>query len=272
VADVQQWGRRESLIWPPHGFLYTLGALFVALLFAGLFVWVRFEFGLQPLERYYLRYYLRSETIGTLHPAGIYRLIFVSAGKSRTRPAVEPDLQPGVTAQSDGSSLPFALSAEARKEGFRFLFQEAPRRYANKPLHAWIARWIYGGQPVWRLFLGPLLWGIPVFGILLPLSIPKDIRRLKDLRYGRRLKGPVLVSPRGFNKTIEGEGIAITTGRVRRTQLRIPRTAENKHFFGRGRHRFWEDQHHPPDACPGGEARRMRHRLRSGLRIHQAVL
>jgi hypothetical protein len=231
VADVQQWGRSESLIWPPRGFLYTLGALFVALLFTGLFVWMRFEFGLLPLERYYLPYYLRSETIGTLHPTGSYRLVFVSASKSRTRPALEADLEPGVTPQADGLPLPLTLSDDARGQGFRFLFREAPRRYANKPLHAWIGRWIYGGRPVWRLFLGPLLWGIPVFGILLPLSIPRDIRRLKDLRYGRRLKGPVLVSPRGFNKTIDGEGIGITTGHIRPTQLRIPRTAENKHFL-----------------------------------------
>jgi Type IV secretion-system coupling protein DNA-binding domain len=234
VADVQQWGRRESLIWPPRGFLYTLGALFIALVFTGLFVWLRFEFGLRSLERYYLPYYLRTETIGTLHPVGVYRLIFVSGAKSRTRPALEADLRAGVTPQPDGPPLPLTLSDDARKQGFRSLFREAPRRYANKPLHDWIARWIYGGQPVWRFFLGPLLWGIPVFGILLPLSIPRDIRRLKDLRYGRRLKGPVLVSPRGFNKTIEGEGIGITTGHIRRTQLRLPRTAENKHFLAVG--------------------------------------
>src|SRR5581483_11228430 len=127
--------------------------------------------------------------------------------------------------------LPMALSDEAEKGGFRFLFSERPRRYSNKALHAWIARWIYGNYPVWGIFLGPFLWGIAAFPVLLPLSIPADIRRLKNLRYGRRLKGPLLVDPSGFNETIGGEGIGITTGRIWRTQLRIPRNAENKHFL-----------------------------------------
>jgi hypothetical protein len=26
VATVHQWGRKESIIWPPRGYVYTLGA------------------------------------------------------------------------------------------------------------------------------------------------------------------------------------------------------------------------------------------------------
>ncbi len=230
MADVQQWGRRESLIWPPRGYLYTLGAFFLALVATGFFAWLRFEYGLQPLERYYLPYYLRSETVGTFHPSGIYQLLLISGGPSGTRPALNADVQPGLTPQPFGKPLPVALSAEARQQGYHLLFREAPRRYANKALHAWIARWIYGGQSVWRLFSWQLVFGIAVFLIQLPLSIPKDIRRLKDLRYGRRLKGPILVNPKGFNQAIEGDGIAITTSRARHP-LGIPRNAENKHFL-----------------------------------------
>ena len=28
MPAVQQWGRKESIIWPPRGYLYTLGALY----------------------------------------------------------------------------------------------------------------------------------------------------------------------------------------------------------------------------------------------------
>ena len=36
---VQQWGRRESIIWPPRGYLYTLGAFFLACVAMGFFVY-----------------------------------------------------------------------------------------------------------------------------------------------------------------------------------------------------------------------------------------
>ncbi len=27
MATVQQWGRKEAIIWPPRGYVYTLGAV-----------------------------------------------------------------------------------------------------------------------------------------------------------------------------------------------------------------------------------------------------
>ena len=72
--------------------------------------------------------------------------------------------------------------------------------------------------------------GLIVFGLLLPISVPKDIARTKELRYGRRLKGPFLVSSKEFTKAVAGDGIGITTNDSKRP-LRIPRNAENKHFL-----------------------------------------
>ena len=231
MAEVQQWGRRESLIWPPRGYMYTLCAFLAAVVLTGFLIWLRFAYALPALERYYLPYYIRTESLGPFHPSGVYQLIFVSAGKSHTRPALDPDVQPGLTPQSPGKPLPLELSDDAAKAGYRILFREAPRSYSNRALHAWIARWIYGNRPVWQFFAWQYVFGAALFIVLLCASVPADIRRLKDLRYGRRLKGPVLVSPRGFNKAIEGKGIGIPTGHLRHAQLRIPRSAENKHFL-----------------------------------------
>jgi hypothetical protein len=50
MPAVQQWGRRESIIWPPRHYLYTLGAIFLALVATGFFIYVRFQFGLSPLD------------------------------------------------------------------------------------------------------------------------------------------------------------------------------------------------------------------------------
>lgn len=230
MTKTPQWGRRESLIWPPRGYLYTLAAFLVALAATAFFVWIRFQFGLQPLERYYLPYYFRTETIGTLHPTGIYRLVNISDGKSAARPALDADVESGMTPQVDGNPLPLKLSAEAESNGFRLLFPDSARRYSNRALHSWLDHWVYNSQPIWRLFTWQLLFGVGVFLLQLPISIPKDIRRLKDLRYGRRLKGPFLVSSKGFNRAVAGDGIGIRTNDSN-DPLRIPRNAENKHFL-----------------------------------------
>ena len=97
MPTVQQWGRRESIIWPPRGYLYTVGAFFLACVATGFFVYLRFQFGLQPLQRYYLPYYLRSVTAGIAHSASKYEMLYVSDGETPGRAALEADVQPGST-------------------------------------------------------------------------------------------------------------------------------------------------------------------------------
>src|SRR5258708_24988644 len=121
MPSVQQWGRKESIIGPPRRYMYTLGALLLSLGMTGFFVYVHFQFGFSPLERYYLPYYLRSEMPSLTHHASAYELLYVSDGNSRARPALAADVRPGQTAQPTGAPLPLALSAQARQQGFRLL-------------------------------------------------------------------------------------------------------------------------------------------------------
>jgi type IV secretory pathway TraG/TraD family ATPase VirD4 len=230
MPAVQQWGRNESLIWPPRGYLYTLGAFFLACVVTGFFVYLRFQYGLSPLERYYLPYYLRSETAGLTHPASTYQMLYVSDGVSLGRAALEADVQAGSTVQSSGKPLPLMLTPQAAVHGTYFLLRETPRSYQNKVIHAWIAHWIYGDVALYKMFSMQLIFGALAFVLQLPFSIPKDITRIKQLRYGRRLKGPVLVDVKSFNKAVGGTGIGITTNDAK-LPLRIPRDAENKHFL-----------------------------------------
>ena len=122
MATIQQWGRKESFIWPPRGFLYTLGALFLSVVATAFFVYVRFQYGLLPLQRYYLPYYLRTVTAGLTHPASTYQMIAVSDGKSRTRAASEADVEAGATPQPDGKRLPlcFPLMLPSKACGISF--------------------------------------------------------------------------------------------------------------------------------------------------------
>ena len=211
MPAVQQWGRRESIIWPPRRYLYTLGAIFLSLVATGFFVYVRFQFGLTPLERYYLPYYLRTELTGLTRPASSYQLLYVSDGKSRPRTALEADVEPGTTPQLTGRPLPLVLSSQARQQGFRLLFREQPRSYSNKSLHAWIEHWVYADIPLAQIFTMQLIFGLVAFALQLPFSVLKDIKRIKSLRYGRRLKGPVLVNAKDFTEAVSGNGIGITT-------------------------------------------------------------
>src|SRR5215813_1121324 len=117
MSTVQHWGRREAIIWPPSGYLYTLGALFLACVATGFLVYVRFQYGLLPLERYYLPYYLRTELTGLAHPVSSYQMLHVSDGRSLGPPAVESDVQLGSTPQYGAQPLPLMLSPQSAENG-----------------------------------------------------------------------------------------------------------------------------------------------------------
>jgi hypothetical protein len=218
------------LFWPPRGFHYTQGAIFIALLAAGFLMYLRFHFGLSPLEQYYLPYYLRTETVGILHPTAAYQLIYVSDGQRAIRMALDADVQPGLTPQPAGKALAFQLSAAALARGQRLLWREPFRTYRNQPLHQYLAQWIYRGATPLDLFAAPLLWGGLALLLELPFSIPRDLRRRQQLRYGRRIKGPLLVSGREFSRAFDGDGIGLVVDGEKKP-LRIPRAAENKHIL-----------------------------------------
>ena len=58
-----KWGRTETIIWPPRSPIYTYGAIFLACIAAGLFVYLRFSFALTPLQQFYLPYYLKQKLL-----------------------------------------------------------------------------------------------------------------------------------------------------------------------------------------------------------------
>jgi hypothetical protein len=230
MTTVQQWGRKESIIWPPRGFYYTYGAIFLAVVATGFLMCVRFHFSLSPLEQYYLPYYIRTATAIVVRPTGMYQLVYITDDKSRSRLAMDADIAAGHTPQFSGKPLPLVLSGTALKEGFRSMFREVQHPYQNNGLHAWLGHWIYADTSLAGLCAMPFYCGLLALALQLPFSIPKDIRRRQELRYGRRLKGPIVVTARQFTKAVGGDGIGITTNDDKRP-LRIPRNAENKHFL-----------------------------------------
>jgi len=84
----------------------------------------------------------------------------------------------------------------------------------------------------WRRVPGnlqpPLLFGLLSLLMQLPFSVRKDIKRRKQMRYGRRLKGPERLTPKEFNRKVRGDGIGIKTDGLTE-MLCIPAKAEAQH-------------------------------------------
>ena len=109
------------------------------------------------------------------------------------------------------------------------LYRSIPTLYPTKSLQIYLKQEVYEGAGLSELFEWPLLFGLLTLVVQLPLSIAKDIRRRKEMKYGRRLKGPILVTPKRFNKAFRGTGIGIKTDGGKE-MLRVPIRAEDQHF------------------------------------------
>jgi RecA/RadA recombinase len=223
------WGRKETIIWPPHQPIYTYGAIFLALVAAGLFVYLRFAIALKPLERYYLPTYIKTSITLSVRSSGKYQVLLVSDVSGKAWYALNNDVQAGSTPQTNDKPIPLALSDAARQRGMVSLYRGSPTVYQNNPLHAWLQKQIYSGETVASIFEQPLVFGLVALLLQLPFSITKDIRRRKQMKYGRRLKGPILVTPKQFNNAIGGTGIGLKVDQCDK-MLRIPLLAEDQHF------------------------------------------
>jgi hypothetical protein len=223
------WGRKETIIWPPHKPIYTVGAVFLALIATGFFVYLHFAFALLPLQQFYLPAYIKVSVAPSFRATRKYQLLLVSDVKGRVSYATEKDVVRGSTPQPTGTPMPLALSASAKRSGLVYLYQSAPTMYQNNSLKSYLKQQVYGGDGLADIFEWPLAFGLLVFLGQLSFSIPRDIRRRKEMKYGRRLKGPILVTPKAFNKAFQGTGIGITTEGCRE-MLRIPARAEDQHF------------------------------------------
>jgi Type IV secretion-system coupling protein DNA-binding domain len=223
------WGRKETIVWPPHKPIYTLGALFLGLIAAGFFVYFRFVFVLSPLQRFYLPTYIKAAATASIPIHTKYRMLLISDAKHRIWYARAVDVKSGSTAQLKGKPIPLQLSDFARQNGMVLLYRGAALALSSPGVRQYLRRQVYGGQTLLDMFGMQLVLGGIFFLVQLPWSIPKDIRRWKEMKYGRRLKGPILVSPKQFNKSVRGTGIGIKVDQSR-DLLRVSQRAEDQHF------------------------------------------
>ena len=224
-----QWGRKETVIWPPHTPIYTYGALAIAFFCTLACIGARFVFSVPLLQQFYTPAYVRSAAGAMFNKHGSYQMIYVAGLEKVDRIARPDDVVSGSTAVLVGKPLPVTLSDEAAKHGARFLYRGPKQVYADKALHAYLRSQIWCGEDFGEPYGWSLLCGLVVLLAQLPFSVRRDIARRKTLKYGRLLKGPVMVSPAQFNKTLGGDGLGIETD-GKTTRVCIPRRSEAKHI------------------------------------------
>jgi hypothetical protein len=224
------WGRKETIIWPRHMPIYTYGLAFAIAALTFVAVCVRIHLA-APLQRYYLPTYERTSAISSFLPThrNSYHVLFVSGHGVTPRPAINSDVVLGRTSEPGDRPIPLALSNDARQHGYSLLFRGPERGYVDARLRDYLKAVVYGGASLSGFFRPPLLGGAALFLILLPFTTIKDVQRQKQLKYGRRLKGPELLTPRQFNRTVKGDGIGFKTDEMKE-MIRIPARAEAQHM------------------------------------------
>jgi type IV secretory pathway TraG/TraD family ATPase VirD4 len=193
-------------------------------------VCIRIHLG-TPLQRYCLPAYERSSAFGAVMKShkSIYRLLFAGGPGSTPRPAMNDDVTLGRTEDAGGQTIPLALSPVARQRGYSLLFRGPERSYVDARFSGYLKEVVYGNTTLLGFFQPPIFGGAALFLVLLPIAAVKDIQRQKELKYGRRLKGPELLTPQQFNKVVKGDGVGFKTNDIK-SMLRIPARAEAQHM------------------------------------------
>jgi hypothetical protein len=124
MMNTTHWGRKETIIFPPHSPVYSYGAIFFALILTSIFVYLRFSYGQTPLQQFYTPIYAKSAAGGALNRKGKYQLLYVGDGAKFARLATESDVQEGVTSAPNGKHIPrrgsiFFIAARSRPSSMR---------------------------------------------------------------------------------------------------------------------------------------------------------
>jgi hypothetical protein len=224
-----QWGRKETIIWPPHVPMLSYTAVATALLCTCLFVWQRFTFSMTPLQRSYITEYGRSDIGAKFSAHESYRLLYLGGGKGKPRLAFPVDFVPGETTLPNGKVVPVALSELATAQGYRWFYRGPEQKLADLSLNRWLRLTVFEDKGLLSLFDISLVEGGVCLAVMLWFAVPYDIRRFKQMKYGRILRGPQLLSPSEFNRAQKGDGIGFKTTELG-NMMRIPARKEAQHF------------------------------------------
>ena len=223
------WGRKETVVWPPHVPIYTYSAVAFALLCTIFFCWERLRFQQTPLQRTYAGAFARAAAGAMASTKGKYALLYVDGPKKPSRLAVGLDFIDGETRLPSGKIAPAALSSLAQADG-RTAFHTAPEQaYQDASIYRWMSAAVFDGRSFVGTYAVSLGEGAFVLILALAFAAPQDLKRFRELKYGRRLKGPVMNTPAEFNRRVKGGGIGFQTTETKKL-MRVPLRNEAQHF------------------------------------------
>ena len=235
-----QWGRKETAVWPPHMPIYSYAGIAVSVLCTMLFVWQNYRIWQTPLQQAYATEYIRATVGAQFNQHGSYRLIALG-GSRNSRLALPADFDKGTTLLPGGASVPVVLSQLARAQGYEFFHREPAQHYVDASLCRWFRDAVFDGRSLMRTYAASFAEGVILLIAILCYTARLDYARMKELKYGRLLKGPIMLSANQFNHTVKGDGIGIVTTDAARGMpwparknpqetLRIPKATEAQHI------------------------------------------
>lgn len=229
MPSKSEWGRKETIVWPPHAPIYSWTAVALAVFATVLFAWEHYSFSQTTLQQSYTTMYVQSAVGGLFKQQGDYRLIYTSGPKRPPRIAFPGDFGEGKTVMPDGRTVLVALSSAAKRDGYNVFYRGPVRRFADASLNVFLREAIFDGSGLLKTYVLPLCEGLGVLFLGLIFGVRADLKRFKELKYGRRLKGPIMLTPKEFNATLKGDGLGIRTD-DKGTILRLPLSSEAKHI------------------------------------------
>ncbi len=285
-----EWGRKQyAKPWPSRAHVWTWGAFFLSCLFFVFMVWWDGRVNWTAAERLYLSDYLRS---GARGKAGAkmqskYTLLQGFNAKGQMLLVVDDEVE---AVKGQDGRYGYVLTDDGSKDGLVRL-QYVSGVYNDRALHELMGRFVYHDQTLWDFVKRPTYWSLAFFVLGLFMAVPKDRARRMVWKFGRRLRGPELVTTAEFNEklgrkkwltTYFPDGIAFVNleqtwydrllRRDRGRWVRVPTRAGGDALPHRGRLGNGQERGHPAGALADMGARGDGHRVRSGARICAAVL
>ena len=184
----------------------------------------------------------------------------------------------------------YVLTDQGIKDGLTRL-QWTTGVFNDRGLHELMGSYVYQNQTLWDFVKRPTYWTLAFFAVLLFMAVPKDRARRMVWKFGRRLRGPELVTTAEFNEklgrkkwltTYYPDGIALINleqtwvdrlmRRDRGRWVRIPKEREAMHLLIVGDSGTGKSAAIRQVLSQIGDRGRDGHRVRSGARIPAAVL
>src|SRR5271155_1764467 len=168
----QEWGRNKHAgVWPNRHAVWTWTAVFLALVSVVPICAYRYTKTWTPLQRFYLKTYIRSglRSVSSFAKSDRYQMLTVVT-KRGSHWASQGEV---VDVRTNNGDATLALTDEALQIGdLRLVLQ--PVEADNGKLHEFLGHWVYQDQTLMD-FLRPGLWGgLSVFLVALIVAIPRD--------------------------------------------------------------------------------------------------